>query len=55
MINLEELNLTFLGYWDRCFLTNNTKDSGLIVKDKLGNIKHLSWFELNKMMKKCER
>ena len=54
MINLEELNLKFLGYWDRCFFTDNTKDRGLIVKDKAGNIKYLSWFELKKMMEKCE-
>ena len=55
MINLALLNLKFLGYWDKCFFTDNTKDSGLIVEDKEGNIKNLSWFELKKMMKKCER
>lgn len=51
MINLAELNLKFVGYWDRCFFANNSKDSGLIVEDQDGNVKYLSWFELKKVMK----
>lgn len=50
MIDLKKLNLKFIGYWDRCFFTNNTKDSGLIVEDKEGRQQALSWYQLNKLM-----
>lgn len=46
---LEALGLKFCGYWDRCFFVNNTKESGLIVEDKDGNRKYLSYFELNRL------
>lgn len=51
MIDLKKLNLKFIGYWDCCFFTNNTKDSGLIVEDKEGRQQALSWYQLNKLMK----
>ena len=51
MIDLKKLNLKFIGYWDSCFFTNNTKDSGLIVEDKEGSQQALSWYQLNKLMK----
>lgn len=55
MINLAELNLKFIGYWDRCFFTDNNNNSGLIVEDKDGVVKNLSWLELKKMMKRVTK
>lgn len=50
-INLSDLGLKFVGFWDSCFFVKNSKYHGLIVEDKDGNIKNLSYFELSEMMK----
>lgn len=52
MNDLEKLGLEFCGFWDRCFFTLSTQESGLIVKDKFGNQKYLSWFDIKKMISK---
>lgn len=51
MIDLAALELSFVGFWDCCFFSNSNKYSGIIVEDKEGNIKNLSYFELHTMMK----
>lgn len=52
MNDIEKLGFEICGFWDRCFFNLSTKESGLIVKNKEGNIKNLSWFEIKKMIKK---
>lgn len=50
MNDLERLGFKFCGFWDRCFFTAPSKESGIIVEDKDGNKRCLSWFEIKKII-----
>lgn len=53
---LAEYNYEYRGIWDKCCLTENSKDGGLIVWDKEEKQeKYLTWFEFHKMVKKKEK
>lgn len=55
MIDLEKLGLKVVGFWDSCFFCQDSKYSGVIVEDKNGERKTLSYFELNKIEKQNQQ
>lgn len=42
-------NLEIVGFWDSVFYSDRKDSSGVIVQDKAGNKKCLSWADLKKM------
>lgn len=54
MIDLIALGLTFVGFWDRCFFSNQAANSGIIVKDQTGAEHSYTYAELYNMMKKLK-
>lgn len=54
MIDLQKLGLTFVGFWDRCFFTNQAANSGITVKDQNGAEHAYSYAQLYNMMKKLK-
>lgn len=46
---LKENNLEIVGFWDSVFHSDRKDSSGVIVQDKAGNKKCLSWADLKKM------
>lgn len=46
---LKENNLEIVGFWDSVFYSNRKNNSGIVVQDKDGNKKCLSWEDLKKM------
>ena len=53
MFTIKSLKLKVIGFWDRCFFTQNSKDSGVICQDEDGNEHLYTYFELKQMMKKA--
>ncbi len=53
-IDLSVLGFELVGFWDTCFFSQNSQHAGITVKDKEGNIKSLSYFELNKLTKEAK-
>ena len=54
MIDLIALGLTFVGFWDRCFFSNQAANSGITVKDQTGAEHSYTYAELYNMMKKLK-
>lgn len=52
---LSKFNLSFKGFWDSCFFTENTKSGGIIVWDwEKKQERCLTWFEFYKLADKVK-
>ena len=49
------MKLKVIGFWEKCFFTQNSKDSGVIVEDEKGNRKAISYFELKRIIKQNQQ
>lgn len=53
MLTIKSLKLKVIGFWDRCFFQQNSKESGVICLDEDGNEHLYSYFQLRKMIRKA--